>query len=684
MKKTCRSTLSAMLSVSMLAGMFTAIPLNAGAAGGISYIYRSWDGEKVVDETRSCTDYSSLANGNLRDLWSGWYVVDRSFTLDNRLTCHGEVNIILCDDCTMTLKAGITVAEGDTLNIFGQANDKGKIYSHPDDDDGAEENAAVIGGTESSPSAGTINIYGGTLDLKTPSDASLTWDCKAACIGGGYGDEGEQDGYAKSISIYGGDITCKSGPGGAAIGGGKYGSAKGIYIYGGKIDAASSKIGNDGGAAIGSGYDAPHAGDTIRIYGGDIKARASTGAAIGSGDKTDSNSIVITGGTIFATATVGDGSSGAAIGSGRGGRAHPISISDAAVIAVSSSGAAIGSGEKGPANGVSISGSVVLAESMQGGAGIGSGYKGDCGDVSIENSIIFADAKEYKNTQELVNSLEKIGSLKFNQLTDTENAAALQQKIGYAQAAINLVAGMIYFCTPDRSGSAIGSGVGGDLDSIRIARSYVKADSHNYSSAIGSGEDGDFSLIEITDSEIYATSGDYGAAIGSGDEAEKCGTITINNSTVTAEAGTDAAGIGTGNETDQSATINITGSTVTAHGGRYAAGIGGGDAVSGGTINITDSTISEADSKTDGAGIGGGEDGSGGTITIANSNVTAHGGGYAAGIGGGDNAGGGTININNSSVRAYGGTDAAGIGGGEGGSGGPISIYNSNVYAQGK
>ena len=359
---------------------------------------------------------------------------------------------------------------------------------------------------------------------------------------------------------------------------------------------------------------------------------------------------------VTATATTVSGSTGAAIGSGVGGRAHSITISDAVVIAGSSTGAGIGSGAEGPANGVSISKSFVIAQSMRGGAGIGSGYEGSCGDINIEDSVVFADSQAYKTTQALVDALEKIGSAKIPALTDQENKGKLELKISYAQAGINVFAAMIYFCSPDRSGAAIGSGREGNLDSINITRSYVHATTHNFSAGIGSGEEGDFGTISITDSEIESESGKFGAAIGSGMEAEHCGTINITKSTVTATAGLDAAGIGTGSCAEQSATINITGSTVTSHAGEYGgAGIGGGGDVSGGTIKISGSTV-KAYGGEDAAGIGGGEWGDGGHIEINNSNVYAEGKGYGAGIGGGEDSSGEYCSIvGNSTVEAVSG-----------------------------
>lgn len=503
--KFIKKSVSILLIMTMIASLFTIIPFEASAASGVQYIERSWDdaNKAVVDTEKTCTSYTLLANRSSDTLYSGWYVVDRDMTVNGRLRVSGTVNLILCDHKTLTLKSGITVLENDTLNIFGQSDidEKGKIYAHPkdDNDDFEMKDSAVIGGTEDDPNAGNIVIHGGTLDLEAPSHEGFLTYNDAACLGGGY------KGTVRSVKIFGGNVKCES-PGG----GGMYGAPSngdGILIYGGKVDAKSYSAQGDGAAAIGGGYDSPHASGTIRIYGGETVAEANIGgAAIGSGEKTDSNNIVITGGSVVACAKEGAG-----IGSGEGGRAHGITISDAVVIAASSSGAGVGSGEKGPANGVSISKSVVIGVSAHGGAGVGSGYKGDCGNITATNSALFAYSKEFKSTDQITADLEKMGDA---------NIPKLFGKEFMVQAGLSLLGGLIYFLSPDHSGAAIGGGVGGGVTSIKLTDCYVKAESESYSAGIGSGEDGDFGTIEIKDSEVHVNSGDYGAAIGSGDEAE--------------------------------------------------------------------------------------------------------------------------------------------------------------------
>ena len=625
----------------------------------VNYIYRSWDGSKIVEEHLAWPTEDTIGKGgavefgiqyHVLDYAGGnpgfnyWYYVDRSMTISQRLYVNsGTVNIILFDGITLTLDQGITVGPDATLNIFGQENDTGKIYSNTGVKDKDIQGYAIIGGG-SNPDTGNINIYGGTLELY---NGDAIWGYKGACIGGG------QYGSPKSIAVYGGNLKLTS-IGGACIGGGQHGDAvrdstQSIRIYGGEINADSWWH----GAAIGCGEKLSSPKGAIAIYGGTHFVTGHNGnAGIGGGTESTNPTIDIYGGRVTANG-VDSKYTGAGIGSGRGtNQTAPIRLHDGIVIATGQSGAGVGAGCYGNAKNIEITGATVIASSTAGAAGIGGGKRvdkkgGHGGNISISNgSNVVATSSNYGQAQDFINQMDGYIS---NTKMKTDDSA-------YAAGIVSLVSFLVDLFDDDLSGTGIGGGYNGSAGTITIS-----------------------------DSVVTAASGDYAAAIGTGDEASGNCTINITNgSDVTAKAGTDAAGIGTGNENSSAPTINISDSTVTAHGGRYGAGIGGGDDVSGGTITISNSVVT-ADSKTDAAGIGGGEDGKGGTITIKdNSNVTATGGGYGAGIGGGDHADGGNITIDGSTVKAYGGTDGAGIGGGEDGDGGHIEIYDSNVYAEGK
>ena len=186
--------------------------------------------------------------------WSaGWYAATGKVTIDSRVTVTGNVNLILCDGAELTVPKGITVSDGNSLHIWRQQNNTGKLtVTSP------EKNYSGIGGGYNQDT-GKITIEGGVINVKATYDA--------AGIGGGYA------GSAGKIIINGGDITAQGGGLSAAIGsGGGYGSGGEVTVNGGKITA----IGGTGG--------------TITITGGVVNAESGSNAvAIGHGNNSSDN-----------------------------------------------------------------------------------------------------------------------------------------------------------------------------------------------------------------------------------------------------------------------------------------------------------------------------------------------------------------------------------------------------------
>lgn len=604
--KLLKKTVSILLTLTMMFGILAIIPLEVNAAGDVTYIYRSWNGSNVTENVRTCTNYTNIHENISSFLSSGWYVANDNVTIDKRLYVnYGTVNIILCDDKTLTLNYGITVGETATLNIFGQQNDTGKLECKIDMKTKDHHDYAVIGGDNSHRDTGNIHIYGGSFDIDA---GDSVWDYRGACIGGGV------SGAPKEIVIYGGNYKLESNYG-ACIGGGSNGQASydkdgGIRIYGGKIRATSF-----GGAAIGNGAEHSGSAGGIEIYGGRIQAYGKNGgASIGGGGYTKSGNtggtngpVTIYGGTIVASGTGGK-YTGAGIGSGqKANQGDKIRILGGNVSASSASGAGIGAGAEGNAKTIEILGGTVIATATAWGAGIGGGREGNAGEITIKNATVTAESSNYGNQQDYIKRLEAI----------TDGLGMKIDESAYFDSATAYYALLLELFDKDYSGAAIGGG-------------------HK-----GSG-----GKITIIDSTVTATSGNYAAGIGGGDDVSG-GIINITNATIKeADSKTDGAGIG-GGESGHGGTITIKNSNVTAHGGGYAAGIGGGDSGDGGTITINNSTV-KAYGGTDAAGIGGGEDGDGGHIEIVNhSDVYAEGSSCGAGIGGGEDSDGEYCQINN-------------------------------------
>lgn len=114
-------------------GVFTGVPFPVSAAGGVSFIYRTWDAanKKVVEETRTYDDYTELSARSSDTLSEGVYVVSQSTKVSSRLYVEsGTVELILCDGTTLTAEKGIRVPEGSTLIIYGQSKDSGKLVAN--------------------------------------------------------------------------------------------------------------------------------------------------------------------------------------------------------------------------------------------------------------------------------------------------------------------------------------------------------------------------------------------------------------------------------------------------------------------------------------------------------------------------------------------------------------------------
>ena len=96
--------------------------LTAYAADPVSYM--AWSDTAKKLEQQSCTSYTVVTAETTAFANNTWYVVNEdvgsSSNPINRITVTGTANLILCDNTTLYCK-GITVAEGNTLNIYAQS-----------------------------------------------------------------------------------------------------------------------------------------------------------------------------------------------------------------------------------------------------------------------------------------------------------------------------------------------------------------------------------------------------------------------------------------------------------------------------------------------------------------------------------------------------------------------------------
>ena len=234
----------------------TSIPANAT---GDKTLYSKWEENLsgIVPMTFIDIDGSSLTtnctviDSTTTTLASGWYTVANDITFSSKtLTVAGDVKIVLRDGKTMTItsgennKAGVSVADGYSLSIYGQSagtgtlNTKGNWYG------------AGIGGNNG-VKGGTVTINGGTVIATSGKDA--------AGIGGGLDADGGM------VVINGGNVTVTSNNDGAGIGGGKNGAGGTLTVNGGSVSVQGYQYGTTS-PGVGGGVGATQHG---KLYVGD-------------------------------------------------------------------------------------------------------------------------------------------------------------------------------------------------------------------------------------------------------------------------------------------------------------------------------------------------------------------------------------------------------------------------------
>lgn len=125
--------------------------------------YRTWNEAKRQMEDEVCTDYTVVKADTTTFEDGKWYVATGVVTCASYITVSGSANLILADGATLTATAngtsnhaGVDVAPGNSLTIYGQKAGTGKLTATGGDD------AAGIGGNSGS-NCGDITIVGGTV-----------------------------------------------------------------------------------------------------------------------------------------------------------------------------------------------------------------------------------------------------------------------------------------------------------------------------------------------------------------------------------------------------------------------------------------------------------------------------------------------------------------------------------------
>ena len=339
----------------------TLIPPFEHSGQKIPYIDENWKTQYADDPI--------LVSTNFDDFGGGWYALTESAEFTNRITCSGDVYLILCDGKTFSALSGITVNEGSSLTIYGQELKSGALIANAEKVNGS----AGIGGEENKNS-GTINIVGGKITAKGGQ--------YGAGIGGGSNGSG-------TVSVEGGTVTATGGQYGAGIGGG-YNAAGYVTLSAGN-DGTVIATGGENGAGIGSGQ---YGSARITLNTGVIEKAVGgeNAAAIGSG-LNGTAECTLTNGVIKEST---GGSNAAAIGSGRNGICT-VEIKACRIEAATggTNGAGIGSGDRGLCN-ISIEGGTIYnAKGGTNGAGIGGGFESGKTEIKISDGNITSTGGKY-------------------------------------------------------------------------------------------------------------------------------------------------------------------------------------------------------------------------------------------------------------------------------------------------
>ena len=390
---------------------------------------------------RFCTEYTVLESVIIEDFFdsdnkwydmpAGWYVVEGDVTITPRLDTHGAVNLILKDDCHLTVPWGINVKEGDTFTIYAQSTAEasmGKLTACLPELSDHEKSVWPVAGLSGIGAGvrvwaandnyyeneGTIIINGGNIHAKgqqgssaiggsdydrnvssdgdTPGNlrqgGSITINGGIVCTelrtsGGAHTADsfgiGTCGGNGGSVTINGGTIIAEASS--SAISSGRGGS---ITINGGNVTAHGgiNRYENQPLYAIPGNGIGPLEGGSITINGGTVKA-SSDGDGFGIGGAgvhhTAEMHITINGGNIETTANRNN----AAIGD-KSKQKSSVTITNGVIHAVGK-GSAAGIGSTGD---IRITGGEISAFAEGGGAAIGSIGGVDCKSITINGNAI--------------------------------------------------------------------------------------------------------------------------------------------------------------------------------------------------------------------------------------------------------------------------------------------------------
>ena len=514
-------------------------------------------------ETKNCSDYKMLYK-NMSTWSDGWYVMSGSGTFTSGIAVTGNVNLLLLNDCELTVNGSIGINEDCSLTVYAQPQTEG-----------SKPGKLTVNGNSYFPAIGnwgSFTVQGGEIIANGGS------------YGAGIGGEYAGAAAAIDIAIFDGSITAVGGAGAAGIGGCYQGHGCDVKIYGGSITASGGTYFNVTCRGIGGGMNMTDHG-SLKVENGLYLKDNTTGKIISRGFNLTPWLDLLDGTSVSFTVVSEDAEKEPVSyryydkesGEYKTGICENYTVLDKTVR-------------------ILTSGWYVLEDS------------GTTNFVPVASGDVHIILKDNC-------TLESIGGIR---VTDDNSLTIYAQSEGEDAGAI------IADSSDNQFSSGIGGGVNQTPGSLTIHGGNIIANGGMYSAGIGGGSTtktgSGFSGCDtvIYGGEIHALGGAYGAGIGGGIYGDG-GNTAIYGGTVEAVGGVNGgAGIGSGYckvEYDaanahivscgSAGKTDVYGGTVYAQGGYDSAGIGGGYGGDGGTATFYGGSVTAVGGENaDGIGTG--------------------------------------------------------------------------------
>ena len=291
--------------------------------------YMAWDeASKTVKAVEGgCASYTVVTDSTTT--WSaGWYVVNGDVTINSKVQFSGDVNLILCDNATLTINGGNDEGiksepnKAGVLTVYAQStgNSMGGLRVASTDNygimvgiSGTNGGLTINGGNVSADGKnngilvyGNLTINGGSVTAASNTNAIAVFSGNMTVNGGtvnatGANSDSETGGHGVygAVTVNGGTVTATGGNASNSNKDGGKGVWGNVTVSGGTFTATGGIGGWQGGAGVNGNVTV--SGGTVNVAGGNTTSDRDGGKGI-------AGNVTVTGGEV--TATGGTRSSG--------------------------------------------------------------------------------------------------------------------------------------------------------------------------------------------------------------------------------------------------------------------------------------------------------------------------------------------------------------------------------------